>query len=247
MMSVAGHMAAGYGTSANPETDRMWAGLEAALERLAGVDAIFYLVFPVNGSAGAFETLLDRAVWRCTYPQTFRDDLPRGFLADDMSSQLVLLTRRPVLWHSDEATQAATPAQLKRLEINRRHGMAVGISIPVFNASGHVCGGFGLRHGAQDAAAFDEAWKRNRDGIMAELASFDQAYRGPFARHVFRLSPQELRVLAGAAAGMTASQAAHDLGLSQKTVEAYLRSARDKTLSVTTTEAVAKAVFFHLV
>ncbi len=109
------------------------------------------------------------------------------------------------------------------------------------------CGGFGLRSKSQDAAVFDQVIFNYADEIGDFLRAFDEKFRGPFARTQFRLAPQEAKVLAYLAGGMSVQQVAHAMGLSPKTVEAYMASARKKTSSSTSAEAVAKAIFFNLV
>ena len=79
------------------------------------------------------------------------------------------------------------------------------------------------------------------------LRAFDEKFRGPFARTQFRLAPQEARVLAYLAGGMAVQQVAHADGPVAKDYEAYMASARKKTVSSTSAEAVAKAIFFNLV
>ena len=100
---------------------------------------------------------------------------------------------------------------------------------------------------AMSAEEFDAMLQSRHDELGKFLIAFDERYRGPYARSIFKLSPQEVRVLAFLAGGMAVARLSHEMGLSAKTVEAYMASARRKTTSATTAEAVAKAIFFGLV
>jgi DNA-binding NarL/FixJ family response regulator len=125
--------------------------------------------------------------------------------------------------------------------------MKIGACFPIFTSSKRICGGFGLRSRSQDASKFDSVIFELGDKIGYLLSAFDEKFRGAFARTQFKLAPQEARVLAFLAGGMAVQRVAHEMGLSPKTVEAYMSSARKKTSSSTSAEAVAKAIFFNLV
>lgn len=140
-----------------------------------------------------------------------------------------------------------TKGERERIELDEKYDMSIGACFPIFTSSHRICGGFGLRSKSQDAAVFDQVIFNYADEIGDFLRAFDEKFRGPFARTQFRLAPQEAKVLAYLAGGMSVQQVAHAMGLSPKTVEAYMASARKKTSSSTSAEAVAKAIFFNLV
>jgi len=235
-----------FAIPATSDPERLWAWLENALAA-ADVDGLFYLAYPVGEVSIPLPELIARALWKTTYPAAYLGALAGSPLDDDYAARVLLETGRPSRWHDPAAADRMTPGERRRHAIDQRHGMAVGACFPVFTPAGHICGGFGLRSASQDVATFDAALDRFGAPIAALLDAFDKRFRGPFARHSYRLSAQELRVLTCVAGGLAADRTAFVLGLKPKTVESYLRSVRDKTASANTTEAVAKAVFFALV
>jgi len=65
--------------------------------------------------------------------------------------------------------------------------------------------------------------------------------------HIPDLSPREIEVLTWAAVGKSADETGVILGLSARTVEAYLVSARYKLASITKAQAVAKALCLGII
>lgn len=215
--------------------------------READVEGLFYLAYPVGDAGGTPEELVERAIWKTNYPQHYLDALYGNPLTDDRSATHVLETGEMSRWHDPAEHARMTPGEKRRAKIDAEHGMAVGACFPIFNTAGRICGGFGLRSASQDATRFDAVLCARGGQIGDLLLAFESRFRGPFARTVFKLSRQEQKVLARIAGGLAVDRTAHALGLKPKTVDAYLKSVRTKTLSVTTAEAVAKAIFFNLV
>lgn len=232
---------------ASDDADLLWAWLESTLRAEADVEGLFYLAYPVGHAGGAPEQLIERAIWKTTYPEHYLAALTGNPLTDDRSANHVLETGEPSRWHDPAQHAIMTPGEKRRARLDAEHGMSVGVCYPIFTPTGRICGGYGLRSASQDRVRFDSILDAIGDQIGKLLAAFDLRFRGPFARTVFRLSPQEQKVLAHVAGGLAADRTGHALSLKPKTVEAYLRSVRDKTLSTNTTEAVAKAIFFNLV
>lgn len=229
------------------DPDVLWTWLETTLLEACGIKGIFYLVYPVGDSGGSLEDMLERAVWKTSYPQHYLDALPGNPLTDDRSALHLLETGEISRWHDPEQHALMTPGEKRRREIDAEHGMTVGACFPVRTRSGRICGGFGLRSANQDEARFDAMLTLHSGRIGKLLDAFDDKFRSLLARRQYGLSPQETRVLAHLAGGMAVSRLAYEMGLAPKTVEAYMRSARQKTTSATSAEAVAKAIFFNLV
>lgn len=232
---------------ASDDAGVLWAWLESSLRTAVDVEGIFYLAYPVGDAGGTPEELVERAIWKTNYPEHYLEALYGNPLTDDRSANHVLETGEPSRWHDPAEHARMTPGEKRRARIDAEHGMAVGVCYPIFNYSGRICGGFGLRSASQDSARFDAILDAHGEQIAHLLIAFEARFRGPFARSVFKLSAQEQKVLAHIAGGLAADRAAHALSLRPKTVEAYLRSVREKTLSTNTAEAVAKAIFFNLV
>ncbi|MFP1630387.1 helix-turn-helix transcriptional regulator [Zhengella sp. ZM62] len=228
------------------DADLLWSALEEWLAGEFEVDGLFYGTYPVGVTANGLSSLHERGLWKVTYPAAFLEAVANNPLSDDRVTAFILEHRRPCFWHRDETWAGATETQIQRRALNRLHGMDVGLGLPVLYGSGQICGGFGLRHGPQDAEAFDRLLEGRVDSLAEQLAAFDAVFRTPFARTRFALSRQEIRVLSLVAGGMTVAQAGWEMNLSPKTAEAYLAAARRKTRSRSTAEAVAKTIFFQL-
>ena len=249
MDTIAGKRQADDGLSANSLStcDAMWLGLEQWLDRDFEVDGVFYLSYPVGETGGELGMLFDRAIFHVTYPRAYMESLSDNPLANDRPAEIVLTEKTPCRWHAPATWEGASEAQRATRAKDVALGMEVGLCIPLLSEAGHVSGGFGLRHRHQDAARFDALLAARMDDLLDGLHDFDRRFRGPFARATFALSAQETRVLSHVAGGMSVLRAAHQMNLSPKTVEAYLATIRRKTRSQSTAEAVAKAIFFHLV
>lgn len=229
------------------DADFLWDWLAKLLSDHCDVDGVFYLAYPVGESGGKPETLIERAIWRTSYPQDYLEAMPGNPLTNDYSANHVLQTGVISRWHDPESPAKMTKGELERIELDEKFNMSIGACFPIFTSSKRICGGFGLKSKSQDAAVFDRIVVGHDAEVGRLLGAFDEKFRGPYARTQFRLAPQEARVLAYLAGGMAVQRLAHEMGLSPKTVEAYMSSARKKTNSSTTAEAVAKAIFFNLV
>jgi DNA-binding CsgD family transcriptional regulator len=229
------------------DADFLWDWLAKLLKDHCDVNGVFYLAYPVGESGGKPETLIERAIWRTSYPQNYLEAMPGNPLTNDYSANHVLETGEISRWHDPESPAKMTKGERARVALDEKFNMSVGACFPIFTSSKRICGGFGLRSHSQNVEVFDHVVIEHGAEIGRLLSAFDEKFRGAYARTQFRLAPQEARVLAYLAGGMAVQRLAHEMGLSPKTVEAYMSSARKKTSSATSAEAVAKAIFFNLV
>jgi DNA-binding CsgD family transcriptional regulator len=229
------------------DSEFLWDWLAKILGDHCDVEGVFYLAYPVGESGGKPETLITRAIWRTSYPQDYLEAMPGNPLTNDYSANHVLETGEVSRWHDPESPAKMTKGERERILLDEKFNMSIGACFPIFTSSKRICGGFGLRSKSQVAAVFDRVILEHGGEIGRLLSAFDEKFRGACARTQFRLAPQEARVLAYLAGGMAVQRLAHEMGLSPKTVEAYMSSARKKTSSSTSAEAVAKAIFFNLV
>jgi DNA-binding CsgD family transcriptional regulator len=237
----------GFSLPDTKDIEFLWSWLSNILRTYFDIEGIFYMAYPVGDSGGTPETLILRAVWKTSYPQDYLEAMPGNPLTNDYSANHVLETGEVSRWHDPESLPKMTPGERKRIELDEEYNMAVGACFPIYTSNNRICGGYGLRSKSQNREVFDAMLQMHTDRIGRLLGSFDQRFRGPLARDTYKLSPQEVRVLAFLAGGMAVSRIAHEMTLSPKTVEAYMSSARKKTSSSTSAEAVAKAIFFNLV
>lgn len=229
------------------DPDVLWQWLSEYLSVHCDVEGMFYLAYPVGDAGGKPETLILRAIWNTSYPEAYLEAMPGNPLTNDYSANHVLETGEVSRWHDPESPAKMTAGELARIRLDEEYNMSVGCCFPIFTRNGRICGGFGLRSKSQNANTFDQILQANKEQIGKLLIAFDERYRGPYARAAFKLAPQEIRVLAHLAGGMAVARLAHEMGLSTKTIEAYMRTARKKTNSATSAEMVGKSVFFNLV
>lgn len=227
-------------------TDTLWGWLEDTLREAYGIEGIFYITYPVGDAAGTLAEMMDRAVWKSSYPQDYVNRLSGNIMHEHRSALMVLETGRMCRWDNPALREGATEGEMRRFELDVEYGMDVGVCLPLHTSGGRICGGFGLRSYHLDADIFYAAAEEDETQLTSMLTRFDERFRGPYATETFHITRQERRVLAHIAGGLSVLRAAHELGLSPKTVEFYLRSVRMKTRSATTAEAVAKAVFFNM-
>ncbi len=225
----------------------LWSWLSDLLRTYFDIEGVFYMAYPVGASGGSPETLILRAIWKTSYPQNYLEAMPGNPLTNDYSANHVLETGEVSRWHDPASLSKMTQGERKRIEMDELYNMSIGACFPIFTANGRICGGFGLRSKSQMRDVFDAVLDLHTDKIARLLEAFDQRFRGLLARAEFKLAPQEVRVLAFLAGGMAVSRIAHEMTLSPKTIEAYMSSARKKTASSTSAEAVAKAIFFNLI
>ncbi len=231
--------------SSDPDT--LWQWLEYTLLNVCDIKGVFYLTYPVSDAGGTLETMINRAIWNTSYPEDYLNALTGNPLTNDYSANHMLETGDISRWHDPESPPKMTQGERDRIAMDKVYNMSVGCCVPLYTRSHRICGGVGLRSNSQNAEKFDLMLRCKQDDIRILLHAFDERYRGPYAKTIFKLSPQEIRVLAHLAGGMAVARLAHEMGLSAKTVEAYMASARKKTSSSTSAEAVAKAIFFNLV
>ncbi len=226
--------------------DVLWGWFVDTLRDVYGVEGAFYITYPVGDAAGTLGEMLERAVWKTSYTPEFMEAVDGNILQNDRSGIIVLQTGRMCRWDDPAIRENATKRELARLDIHSLHDMDVGACLPLHTSGGRISGGVGMCCKHMPEEDFYAAITRDEEKLQRMLAAFDAKFRGPLASETFHITPQEKRVLAHIAGGMGVLRAAHELHLSPKTVEFYMRSVRMKTRSATTAEAVAKAVFFNM-
>lgn len=150
-------------------------------------------------------------------------------------------------WISEMAEQDAfTPAELRVIEFNRKHGVTAGYSISFRSISARNKGAVALTAKAgtsQDEV--DAIWAEHGDDILlmnnvAHLKLMTLPYFG--SRN---LTKRQREVLECVGDGKTTQDTAIILGLTPATVEKHLRLARDALDVETTAQAVLKAAFYN--
>ncbi|MCB5408748.1 LuxR family transcriptional regulator [Pseudogemmobacter faecipullorum] len=124
-----------------------------------------------------------------------------------------------------------------------------GMTIPVRGPFGDT----GLLSVTLDADATE--WRKRISSSIGELQSVavhmhDAVMNSDALSGILRrtqLSSRETEILQWIAAGKSQQDVADILGISIRTVEVHLRSAREKLYSLTTPQAVARAIALHLI
>lgn len=236
----------GTGGDAGSALDAAWDKLALDLEPF-GISSMFYGIVHVGCLYDPPEGLTRLAMWKTSYPHSYFEAIShKGPMADDYSVRRLFETGKPVLWSDPSLVDHMRPKERERWRNDDLLGFSTGVTVPVLCHENRVCGGFGLCAGNCSADEFDAFWARDATHICSLVTAFDRDYRLVLARVTFPLSRRERDVLSLAAGGLTSDQMAHRLGLSHKTVEAYLVSARKKMHAPNTTAAAAKAIFFNL-
>jgi DNA-binding CsgD family transcriptional regulator len=124
-----------------------------------------------------------------------------------------------------------------------------GMTIPIRGPFGE----FGMLSVTRDCSK--KEWISLRDNVMIELQQaaahiHDHVMRSePLSRYLHHpnLSKRELEVLQWLAAGRSQQDVADILNISTRTVEVHVRSAREKLVALTTSQAVGRAIGMNLI
>jgi len=144
------------------------------------------------------------------------------------------------------ASDAFTPAELRVIDFNRKHGVTAGYSISFRSISARNKGAVALtaREDMSQAEA-DAVWAEHGQDILvmnnvAHLKLLTLPYFG--SRN---LTKRQREVLECVGDGKTTQDTAMILGLTPATVEKHLRLAREALDVDTTAQAVLKAAFYN--
>ena len=192
---------------------------------------------PVSNSVHGYVTYPD--AWKQHYAE-------QGFVTIDPALQLARRSIAPVDWKRFERNE-----DFGRVFANARDfGISdQGLTIPVRGPYGDT----GLL--SVSSGSSPEGWAKLKQKIVGELQSVavhvhDAAMRSEKLTRLLRtpaLSTREREILQWIAAGKSQQDVGDILGISHRTVEVHLRSARDKLYSLTTPQAVARAIAFGLI
>ena len=136
-----------------------------------------------------------------------------------------------------------TPAEIRVLEFNRRHGVLAGYSIAFPDSSSRAKGGIGLcARSGLDQEAVDAIWaEQGREIMLLNALMHLKITTMPFPTSRRKLTKRQREVLEWVADGKTTADIALLLGLTPGTIEKHLRLAREALDVETTAQAVLKA------
>ncbi|PTV93965.1 DNA-binding CsgD family transcriptional regulator [Rhodobacter aestuarii] len=174
---------------------------------------------------------------------------PQALIDNDHSIEAMDRGARMVEWMPmDYAPFLATlsPKQRKQFEIEADLGMICGASLLL---DGHRLGfsGMGLWTETQRThEMFRLHWDRFGAELTAASNLLDVAVREARPNLLVRLTPREIDCLAWLAHGLRPSEICYRLGISEKTFEKHIATAKAKLKSRTRDQALAKAVLLNL-
>lgn len=188
--------------------------------------------------------------YRHTYCAEWEDLIgPQSVLDHDASLDAMTRGQLMVEWDPPESPthlQSFTPAQRRQWEIEHDLGMKNGASM-LLNDCAIGFSGIGLWYETQPSlAAFRREWAAQADAIQRAAHLYDAALRVGRPNELVRLTPREIDCLSWLARGLRAAEICWKLGITEKTFEKHIFSAKSKLKSRTRDQALAKAVLMGL-
>ncbi len=146
-------------------------------------------------------------------------------------------------WYTSETMAMLTPEQ-RAVEVAAwEWGVINGITFPLrAGPGGSLRGGIGLASRLDDEA-FDAMMSEQQDYLRLISQLFHAfVLSRPLAKNISRLTDKEKEALTLAGRGLKNKQISHQLGITEKAVEARLQGAMTKLESTSRTQAVAEAM-----
>ena len=153
-----------------------------------------------------------------------------------------------VLWHSVARDDALTPARRRWVATAEQLGLNCGVTLRLSDPKDRYslsAIGLWLGRDGGDAACHD-LWARKADILRRISAALDRVLRGGRAHGLVALSPRECECLAHLSRGASPATISQSLGISTKTFEKHVASAKVKLKARTRDHAVAKALLLQL-
>ncbi|QGX98471.1 LuxR family transcriptional regulator [Roseovarius faecimaris] len=192
---------------------------------------------PVSGKVVAFTTYPDR--WRDHYMQ-------QNLHLSDPTLHTASRSIAPVDWSRLDHTEAFTNIFDQASDFGLPDK---GLTVPVRGPFGET-GLFSVTSSASGAC-----WAKLKKNIIADLQlsavyMHDRVMKSDRLLDILQypaLSAREIEILQWVAVGKTQQDVADILGISARTVEVHLRSSREKLSTITTPQAVGRAVSIGLI
>lgn len=229
-----------------PNIDVFWDRISNELKS-RGVESILYGALATRHDADP-KRISRSLVWKSTHKQEFFDAFGHETFVDgDLSSEHCLTGSSVFLWHDEDAWKTAAPEQRKRATIENDLGFDVGFTVPSsFFAPGQF-GGIGAAMPDVSRAEFSRYWRYKGPEILTICGMLDSGMRREHIGQIIGLSKREKECLTWLASGLRPDQIADRLNIGSKSIEKYVKSAREKLKANTRDHAVAKALIFNLI
>ena len=224
--------------------DDLW---ERLVERLAsyGFDSVMYVATRFRTINGMGD--LDDAMILTNHSSGFRDGYLEGELFRDAPMVRWAMHNVGSLSWSVIARDAAegrlTPAEMRVVEHNRRHGVVAGYGISFPRVSARTGHGIGLGAGTMTQDEVDAMWEeRGREIELVCHVAHLTLLSLPHDLHGRALTRRQREVLELVADGKTIQDVALILDRNPATIEKHLRLAREALDVDTTAQAIMKAM-----
>lgn len=225
-----------------------------AYEKL-GVDGIGYGYIPLETEFN-HRTATDVTIFRHSHPKTWADAIgDRDLLDADFTLPPLLKGESEIRWHHEPAHLLQAEIEQNRTdyqtqwEIDRQHGMHVGITLLLGRMSGQnglVSSGVGLRTSTIAEQEFEKYWEHHGDYLKQISALLDAQFRVQAPNALIKLDQFEIDCLNFAAAGLYNQEIAFRLRKSEDQIKKCFARSRKKLSALTRDHAVAKALSIGL-
>ena len=234
---------------ANVETDQaFWDICEQALRDI-GITGFGFGLVPyasdaeINGfsKAGFFKhTYPDE--WSSVFAQT-------STLDQDITIELIIGGTSIALWNDSTLLEHASSEQINSDSVEKDLGMEFGVSLALArNGAGSAISGIGLWAGdVKSDDDFSCYWQEYRTQIQQIIHILVEGLRKSHAGLLVALTRRERDCLTYLAVGLRPVDICWKLKISEKTLEKYIKSAKDKLNARTRDHAVAKALVLNLI
>lgn len=231
---------------AAPGIDAFW-NLASIELKARGVESILYGALATRHDADP-KHISRSLVWKSTHRREFFDVFgEETFVDGDLSSEHCLDDSSVFLWHNEDAWKSAAPEQKKRASIENDLGFDVGFTVPSsFFAPGQI-GGIGAAMPDVSRQEFARYWRHNGPELLTICGMLDSGMRRQHIGEIIGLSKREKECLTWLASGLRPDQISDRLHIGNKSIEKYIKNAREKLKANTRDHAVAKALIFNLI
>lgn len=226
------------------EIDQIWA-LHCAKMAQYGFDRLLY-AFTRFRTANGFGNLEDTLILSNHDEGYLSEFIAQGLFNDAPMVKWTAQNTGACSWRWVETQARAgrlTPAELRVLDCNLRHGVRAGYSISFPDVNVRCRGGIGLcAEAGLRQHEVDEIWEAHgRELMVINTLTHLRISAMPFASARRPLTPRQREVLEWVGDGKTSADIAMIMGLTVATVEKHLRLAREALDVDTTAQAVLKA------
>lgn len=143
-------------------------------------------------------------IWKASHKKEFFDAFKDDalFENDRTADHCVVQAQRDVMfWHDPRNWENASPAEIKRANIERDLDMAIGFSVPSAHFFPLQVGGVGVSLAEVPLGEFDRYWKQEGRELITLCGLLDSGMRGQHMSALVKLTKREKECLTWLAVG----------------------------------------------